>query len=128
MAKIIATILLCLLSSCLSPEKTAKEDTYYHEKDYQQAWCKKAKGIQEYRLDDGTRVDCLTDQYAIEVDFASKWAESIGQAYYYARKTDRLPGVVLLLKTAKDQRYLDRIHTAAPDLQVWIMTPADLEH
>lgn len=36
----------------------------------------------EYVLPDRTRVDCLTDEYAIEIEFAENWAESIGQAMY----------------------------------------------
>lgn len=39
------------------------------EKDYQKETC---NGVMEYRLDDGCRVDCLTDEYAIEYDFANK--------------------------------------------------------
>jgi hypothetical protein len=46
---------------------------------YQDKWCSVNKGQTEYRLEDNTRVDCLTDTHAIEFDFAEKWAESIGQ-------------------------------------------------
>ena len=49
----------------------------YHEKHYQTLLCNKLDGEMEYVLKDRTRVDCLTDEYAIEVDFAKKWAESI---------------------------------------------------
>lgn len=35
-------------------------------------------GIMEFVLPDRTRVDCLTDEYAIEFDFAPKWAEALG--------------------------------------------------
>lgn len=52
----------------------------------------------EYKLEDNTRVDCLTPDYAVEFDFASKWAESIGQSLYYAQKTKRKPAVVLIMQ------------------------------
>ena len=43
------------------------------EKDYQREYC---KGIMEFRLPDRTRVDCLTEDHAIEFDFGKKWAEA----------------------------------------------------
>jgi len=50
----------------------------------------------EVRLPDRTRVDCLTDDYAIEYDFSNKWAEAIGQALHYGLMTGKHPGVVLI--------------------------------
>ena len=99
----------------------------YAEKEYQNTWCKKVNGITEYRLADGTRVDCLTDQYAIEFDFAQKWAEGIGQALYYADMTGRLPGVVLILEEDGDVRYLDRLQRVADryGIVVWPVKPDD---
>lgn len=81
----------------------------------------------EYTLDDGARVDCLTDEYAIEFDFAPKWAESIGQALYYAEKTGKKPGVVLILEKAGEERFLKRLETVAKThgITVWTMTNDD---
>ena len=91
------------------------------EKYYQEAWCEKAGGVTEYRLDDGTRLDCLTDDYAIEFDFAPKWAESVGQALYYSLKTGRQPGVVLIMVNDGDERYLERLNALAVkyNIKVW---------
>lgn len=50
----------------------------------------------EVRLDDGTRVDCLSDGVAYEADFSPKWAEAVGQSAYYSLKTDRVPGIILI--------------------------------
>ncbi len=80
------------------------------EKYYQQQWCSAQGGVAEYRLDDGTRVDCLTDTHAVEVDFARKWAESIGQALYYGLQTGKRPGVLLILES--------------PTSDVWVISPA----
>ena len=52
----------------------------------------------EYRLADGTRVDILTDQYAYEVDWAWKWAEGVGQCIHYSIMTQRMAGLVLLVR------------------------------
>lgn len=75
------------------------------EKYYQKGAC---NGDMEYRLDDGSRVDCLTDEYAIEYDFANKWAEAVGQALYYAEKTGKKPAIVLILKNEKQKKHLPK--------------------
>ncbi|MFH2120932.1 MAG: hypothetical protein ABIJ25_11130 [Pseudomonadota bacterium] len=49
---------------------TAQAAHQNKEKVYQDAWCAKASGQTEYKLDDGARVDCLTEEYAVEFDFA----------------------------------------------------------
>ena len=76
------------------------------EKHYQKATC---NGIMEYRLDDGSRVDCLTDEYAIEYDFANKWAEAVGQSLYYAEKTGKKPAIILILKDEKQKKHLPKV-------------------
>jgi len=83
----------------------------------------------EVMLLDQARVDCVTDEYAVEFDFGFKWAESVGQALYYAEKTGLKPGIVLILERPSDSRYLDRINALAPKfgITVWTMTPEDLE-
>ena len=50
---------------------------------------------------DGTRVDLLSDEYAIEVDWCNKWPEAVGQCQWYSIVTGRHPGVVLLIKDKK---------------------------
>lgn len=99
------------------------------EKDYQNAWCNKYNGELEYRLDDGTRIDCLTDTHAIEFDYAKKWAEATGQSLYYAMKTGKQPGIVIILESEKDHRYIERIEQLADKygITVWQMTPSDVK-
>ncbi len=64
----------------------------------------------EQSLLDRTRIDCLTDEYAIEVDFSKKWAESVGQALYYAEMTGKKPAVGLIVReTEKDKRHMKRL-------------------
>lgn len=93
------------------------------EKEYQTEWCDRVNGVKEYRLEDGTRVDCLTDEYAIEFDFAPKWAESVGQSLYYAERTGKLPGVVLIMENDGDDRFLTRLNILARryHIKVWTM-------
>ncbi len=82
--------------------------------EYQTFWCNKNNGILEYKLEDNTRVDCLTKTYAVEVDFANKWAECIGQALYYGIKTNKHPACLLILENGKnDLKYLKRLKCTA---------------
>ena len=76
------------------------------EKDYVNMYC---TGIKEYVLTDKTRVDCLTDEYAIEFDYAKKWAESIGQSLYYSKKTGKKPAVAIITNGENDLKYIQRI-------------------
>lgn len=100
-----------------------------HEKDYQLWWCKRQGGTLEHRLSDGTRVDCLTREYAVEVEYAPKWAEAIGQGLYYARQTGRKPGVLVIMRDSGDERFLKRLRSVAreQDIKVWIVRPKDLD-
>lgn len=102
----------------------------YLEKEYQSAWCSANRGITEYRLTDGARVDCVTQTHAIEFDFANKWAESIGQSLYYGKSLCKNAGVVLIMENpAKDVRYLKRLKAVADlyNITVWTMTPDDMK-
>jgi hypothetical protein len=107
----------------------AHEKHGYRERDYQERWCKKHHGQMEYVLDDYTRVDCLTSEFAVEFDFGRKWAEAAGQALYYALKTGKKPGVVLILKESSDGRYYKRMKRLADEyhIKLWKMTPSELE-
>jgi len=98
------------------------------ERAYQTQWCASAGGVAEIVLPDRTRVDCLTETHAIEVDFADKWAEAIGQALYYAEATGRAPGILLIMEEQGDQRFLERLHKVTERLgvAVWTATPSDL--
>lgn len=77
------------------------------ERDYRDRHC---AGIAEYRLPDRSRVDCLTDHRAIEYDFAGKWHEAIGQALGYAMMTSRRAGIVLIVRSEKDERHWEKLN------------------
>lgn len=82
----------------------------------------------EYKLNDKTRVDCLTKDLAVEVDFAPKWAECVGQALYYGKMTNKQPACVLIMERGeKDLKYLKRLRRAAyrkgVDLKTFTIKP-----
>ena len=86
------------------------------EGDYVKMYC---KGYIEYMLPDRTRVDCLTDEYAIEYDWAKKWAESIGQALYYSKMTGKKPAVAIIIKNPYERLYRERIKKADSDIKIF---------
>lgn len=61
----------------------------------------------------------LALEYAIEVDWAKKWAEGVGQSLYYAHMTDRKPAIALIVGS-KDERYVRRLNTLAKKLDIKI--------
>ncbi len=87
-----------------------------HEKDYVNKYC---NGEVEYILPDKTRIDCLTDEYAIEFDYAKKWAESVGQSLYYAKKTGKKPAVAIILNKESDRKYIQRINDVDKDITIF---------
>lgn len=89
-----------------------------HEKDYVNMYC---DGQIEYILPDKTRIDCLTGEYAIEFDYANKWAESIGQSLYYSKMTNKKPAVAIIINKNSDKKYIKRILTAEPNITVFII-------
>lgn len=89
MRMIAAAVLAALLLAGAASAQT--------ERDYQNKLC--AHLDREHVLADGTRVDCVSDRNAIEVDFTNKWAEAIGQALHYAGEMGKRPGVILICRS-----------------------------
>ena len=88
------------------------------ERDYQLKCNEIFQGLVEHRLSDNTRVDILTDDLAIEVDFAKKWYEAIGQATHYARLTKKKPAILLIVREADDEKYVKAAIEAGKITQV----------
>jgi hypothetical protein len=107
-------VILLLFQSSLALAKEGK-----HKRD----WCSRNKGIINHILDDGSLVDCLTEDYAIEFDLAKNWANAVGKALYYSIKTGKKPGVVLIIKKKKDYEHLKKLLKVSEnhDIKVWTM-------
>ena len=88
---------------------------------YVEQWCSSDFGRREAVLWDMTRVDCLAKDYAVEFDFAKKWAESIGQSLYYSKMTGKKPAVALILTSLSDYKYVKRIERLDSDIQVFLI-------
>ena len=73
-------------------------------------WCIEQEGITEYRTIYGTYIDCLTEDFAIEVEYDYNWKESIGQALHYAEATNRNPGILFIKRSKSKKNYLNELH------------------
>ena len=78
---------------------------------YNRQFCEQMSGQADYRLEVLSRVDCLTDTHAFEVDWAdgSKVYEAIGQALYYSAETGKLPGILLLIRKNKSEKHIRKV-------------------
>lgn len=76
----------------------------------------------------GGRVDILLAGLAIEVDFACKWAECVGQALYYGHCTDRTGVCLLILECDADTKYAQHVRDVKKSydlpLRVWTLDTA----
>ncbi len=88
---------------------------------YVNQWCTSDFGRKEAILWDMTRVDCLAKDYAIEFDFAKKWAEAIGQSLYYSKLTGKKPAVTLILTAPTDYRYVKRIERLDNGIKIFLV-------
>ncbi|MBR1680457.1 hypothetical protein IJ707_01555 [bacterium] len=132
--KLIIVFILCIFSITFADTFDygyTKDDFKYvkhkhNESSYQHAYCSAHNGTEEYQNPDFTRVDCLTDEFAIEFDFANKWAESIGQALHYQIMTGKRAKVVLILEYPEKQMvYFYRVQKIGKryDFDVEYITP-----
>jgi len=88
---------------------------------YVNQWCTSDFGRKEAVLWDMTRVDCLAKDYAIEFDFAKKWAESIGQSLYYSKLTGKKPAVALILTSLYDYKYVKRVERLDNGIKIFLI-------
>lgn len=101
MKKLLIVFLFFNFTAHASPTK--KNEAYFNH-----IYCQNIQGQEEFRLANKVRIDCLTDEFAIEMDWAKKWYEGITQALYYGMKTGKKPRLVLIMKSGKDQKYYSR--------------------
>ena len=116
---ILVSLILLLLTSI-----RVNAQRLNYEKVYQKEFSLIIGGQMEVTLPDRTRVDIVTDTFAIEVDFANKWAEGIGQSLYYGEVLNKKPGILLIIENReKDKKYLDRLMKVAfkHGITVWII-------
>ena len=100
------TLIILILSISSFASYAIENEAYYSEK-----FCNEMSGQSEYVLKDLSRVDCLTDTHAFEVDWAEgmKVYEAIGQSLYYSSETGKLPGILLLIRKENSEKHIRKI-------------------
>ena len=78
---------------------------------YSNIFCEELSGQSQFKLKDLSRVDCLTETHAFEVDWADgmKVYEAIGQSLYYASQTAKKPGILLLIRKDNSEKHIRKI-------------------
>lgn len=121
----IILLLFCLFSTTAQARKHTQS-----EKAYINQYCETFYQGKSEVVIDGGRVDCLTDEYAIEFEFIDKWKEAIGQSLFYALNTNKKPAIVALMEsyrktTALDRKDLEKLRFVckAYDIKVFVLEP-----
>ena len=101
---------------------------------YADIWCNAHNGMLEVATKKNTRIDCLTDKYAVEADFDEKWAEGLGQSLHYSAESGKRAAVLLIIQNhnGKDRhRYVDRLRSTIDknrlDVTVFFIETKDYE-
>lgn len=89
------------------------------ESEYRDLLCGGEGWQMEVTFKNGTRADCMTDRLAIEIDFAQKWAEAIGQSLNYAAVTGKQPAVILICKRGTEAKCLNWSLLLAETAEYW---------
>tara|TARA_B100000787_G_scaffold87462_1_gene64594 strand:- start:35 stop:385 length:351 start_codon:yes stop_codon:yes gene_type:complete len=79
------------------------------ENDVNRAWCSNMGGDDQFRTKDGTYVDCLTDDLAVEAEYDYNWKEAIGQSLHYAESTNRKAGILFIKRSKSKKDYLSKM-------------------
>lgn len=79
------------------------------EKFYQNLFCTWFSCQKEVTWSDGSRIDALSSTYAIEVEFSSKWSNSIGQAIHYSLITKHNAGIAIIKTKLSDSKNIDKL-------------------
>lgn len=96
MTKILKAGLIFVL---VSSPAFAVDTTGWREADFRDALC---AGMQtEVRLGSYGRADCVSETHAIEVEWADKFKEGVGQALTYSTSTTLIPGLILICRRSE---------------------------
>jgi len=88
-----------LLATLSAGSAFAIDTAGWRESDYRDALC---AGMQmEVSLGAYGRADCVSETHAIEIDWADKFKQGVGQALTYSQRTDLIPGLILICRRSE---------------------------
>jgi hypothetical protein len=88
-----------LLVALISAPALANDTTGWREADYRDALC--AGMDTEVHLGSYGRADCVSETHAIEVEWADKFKEGVGQALTYSQRTTLVAGLILVCRRSE---------------------------
>ena len=111
-------LLLFLCSFSFASEKVVNE-----------SWCIQMNGDNQFRTKDGTYVDCVTSDYAIEAEYDYNWKEAIGQALHYAESTNKKAAILFIKRKETKKDYLSELNRVLIkfDLPIKVFITDDIE-
>ena len=78
---------------------------YSSERNINEKWCASMGGDSEFITKDGTYVDCITKEFAIEAEYDHKWKEAIGQSLHYAESTNKKAAILFIKRANSSKDY-----------------------
>ena len=79
-------------------------------------------------MPDRSKCDIVTEEYAIEVEWASNWKAGIGHALNYAFQSNKKAGIVLIVEKPTDSiRLMSVIQHYDLPIDVWVIDKAKLK-
>lgn len=114
----IAILLIIICSSSAHGYNDYNKESWYRD-----IWCYGETEVKVFPKGVSPRCDCLTENFAIEVDFARKWHEAVGQSLFYGHHLKRIPGILLIITKPSDMKHLnnliDMINVYKLPIRVW---------
>lgn len=103
--------------------------SYNHKKqdaDYVKEWCTRNGGLTEQYVSASSRVDCVTKNEVVEIEFADKYSEGIPQVARYAKESGKKGRLVLVVENPYENHYVDDaralVKAANPNINIEILT------
>jgi hypothetical protein len=120
MKKILIILALLLASLTCYAQLPKQLEKYYTNK-----FATIVNGKTQQYLPNKRYADIITDTFAIEVEFANKFPESIGQSLDYSMITYKKAGILLIVNGRNDDKYVDElleiIYYHKLQITVWLM-------
>lgn len=117
MIKILAIIVMLLSFSIFYLSQNKAIENLDVLKPYKERVCKEFDGKVDVVLADGTKLSCLSDEFAIEVGFAKNWEKLVGQTLYSSEISGKKPAIAIV-----DSKDITKLKTLSLRYDIKIIT------
>ena len=93
-------------------------ESYASENEINNSWCATMNGISQFTTKDRTSVDCLTNDFAVEVEYDYNWKEAIGQSLHYAETTNKQAAILFIKRKETKKDYLNELNRVITKFQL----------